>query len=373
MTEHEEYLSNLNCGIDQTIVEKLLKYYGDILTCFEIISTEDNGFVIKDTNGTTLCVDLNEFNSIPVKQFERINEEIFNFFDNYKYTIGNTNFEIFKRAGYFYKGSLELILNVEKSELENTEAFPEMVNEDNTIKFPFNDKAESKVEFSISEPSNLFKFINNHFIYEKHWIWDEILTLKINNVSKTNYEEYLNYSLFHLNHLFEFPFNEKITIKQILFYEDQLAKSDYSLDKVLNPAVYSKYEPVAYFNKGIIENNTLAFYNVLEFYFQKSEQNPHGHEEKSLKALLEKLKKVDSNAMKKILNKAKTHNLINEDVNIDNFYTPIYKYRNSITHSKDEPGKKKIVPTFIPNYKDISWQNIFKELAELTIQNLNRK
>lgn len=370
MTEYEEYLSNLKHGIDRTTVEKLLKYYDDVLTCFKVISTKDNRFVIKDTNDTKLCVDLNEFNSIPVKQFERINEEIFNFFDNYKYTIGNTNFEIFKRAGYFYKGSLELILNVEQSELENTEAYYDMSKDG---KFIFDDNEENKTEFFVSEPSDLFKFINNHFLYDKNWTWDEILTLKINNVSKTNYEEYLNYSLFYLNHLFQFPFNEKITIKQMLFYEDQLAKSEYSLDKVLKPAVYFDYKPVAYFNKGIIENNTLAFYNVLEFYFQKREQNTKGTEEESLKALLDKLKKHDYNAMEKILNKAKTHNLIEGDVNVDNFCTPIYEYRNAITHSKNEQEKRKIVPTFIPDYTDVSWQNIFKELAELTIQHLNKK
>lgn len=242
------------------------------------------------------------------------------------------------------------------------------------------------IEIELSSPSDIFKliFLQNKFCGFRDG-WQNVITLKISNISKSELESILQQSLFliSLNNYEMFTFGLNIDAPEKLNFSYVQGNNKKLLFKKA-----SNYEPIAYYNVANYSPAEMCFhyyYKALEFFFKKetiiAENQSLVKKEKKrveLKLLTILLNMTFVNALviqiaeqdffQDILISKKQS--VSENI-VDIFADELYKYRNKVVHGGDDTRR---LPSLTKgNYSEHTisiewWNDSIKELAEICIK-----
>ncbi len=381
----KQFFADTNIRIDKQTNERFLRLvdtithvrinlnWEDIYIFFE---NEDCNFQRLDTDFEyNLYIIENMFKDLSRKQLYTVSNKK-------KFILWGDNINHFTRrvTQGFYKQTekyAEFIIEIRDEYIYD---FP-MASEQMIYNFKIED-----IDLEISTPSDIFKliFLQNKLSGFKDG-WQNVITLKIYNINKSELESIIQQSLFLINLInFEmFIFGLNIDISDQPNYE--FTKMNFK--KSLFPKAKS-FEPMAYYNVANyspIEMRFHYYYKALEFFFKNKN---FISENKSL--INKKKKRFELQLLTILLNmtfiKCNVIQITEQDFFqdmllrkkrdgskniVDIFSEEFYAYRNNIVHGGDDTRR---LPSLTKsNYSEYTksiewWNDTIKELVELCIK-----
>ncbi|WP_299089485.1 hypothetical protein [uncultured Metabacillus sp.] len=350
---------------EETIEELLDMYYQGILDELKILRIDMVKLVIHDERiDSTIAIDLKRA-GIDTNSPGWYNSK----FEKYDYQIDNPKLKYYPRKGFFQKEYCEFLIT-----------YSPFYND--SIQFNF---SIDSIDVHIGEPSNLFKLMFNHIIYDDHsdGTWDMFQTISLHGVKESEAEVILEQALYYLSRKFPSDYNDYPEI--ITFYgeDGQIDHFEYDNDDSTELSyTKSQYNEVfIFYNEARRKHDPLSFYRVLEYFFiinRKSEFNSiidYYNQDKNIDKLIldvtkifrkdeEKLLAYLLNTLdtKEILSLALKKGLIEKETNED-LAQKLYNFRNSIVHSKKEDTNKFLLPGPLSSMEKDKWLPILEKLA----------
>lgn len=366
--------------IDKTILQQLESSFSDnipdLKEAFEIMRLDSELFVFKcKESELKLAINWKHLSERSRQQADEYGE-MMEYIYKSDLSIDNRGFLMLDSCGFHFKQYGEFLLSYQNS-YYNMPKIDEL-----TL---------GNIQLEISEPSNIYKLLFNHFTYDDHFVdgWGKFYTLKLKGCNKDLLERTLQQALFLIAKYdppeiigdypqiipFEFEgdiFIESETIDEPDSYEFDLAKHT---------------EPLAFYNAGRKNDDPLYYYRVLEYFFiinKKTEilklietynkannldsfvdsiTRLYGtREEVLLENLLIKINGIES-----IVDESFNAGII-ESSDIPTFSRKLYGYRNSIVHGKGDIRLELSVPKILdPLPHSHKWKSILRTLAEKVI------
>ena len=249
-------------------------------------------------------------------------------------------------------------------------------------------------------------YYTNKAYYLERGLGEYFCTLKIHNLPSDEHKNLIIKALYYLNTHYLKKTNSTLTVfhlipenYEIIEDNDVVAINDevekkYLRKRTLVRKDFINIEPIILFlNASILpdENAFLGFYRVIEFFFNRAlekelEQLRH-NDEILVKEIIKKIQNKDErslliNLLNKVLTKYDKKRLIDylqhkkiiSSDKFSKFSNTLYKYRNSLVHSKETQIDKVDLPDLFqdkPYY--IYWNYTIKYIAEACIKRLNTK
>ncbi|MCT1402867.1 hypothetical protein M4D81_28125 [Paenibacillus sp. p3-SID867] len=348
------------------------EYYGDLIEELTFLRYDEEKLVFFHPwlEKQTVAIDIKKVGLDPnnVDQFKHL-------FNLYDYKADNPGMWYYPRKGFFLKNYCELLVSYSPIHTRNGFKFDHSFSIGNT-----------EIRFGI--PSPTYKFIFNHLLYDSasNGTWDSFYTVSINNVEFEEVERLIEQALYYISRIYAPLQNDYPEI--ITFYGDDWNGVNHFDANENNELTYQKHkydEVFMFYNEGRRKKDPLSLYRVLEYFFipnRKSEFETISESyvaTEDLDAMILEITKIfktqEDNLLSILLEKIKTHDLVEYAFHnglirlntLDDFSAHLYKFRNSIVHSKKETRNEFILPGPLSSELSDKWLNILEKLSRRCI------